>query len=143
MVARLRRFAPHGGTASGLVEGVRMIGPRRGLVFVVSDFLLPEAELTAVFEALSPHDVIPVVLMDSGGGRCPAFMGARLRFVTWKLAGGVSSSCGLRSRLSGKGGARPAGPFFRRVAKRYGRSLSRSSTASTGMASSAALLRGA
>lgn len=65
MTANLRSFVPKGHTGSGLAEGARLIGPRRGLVFVVSDFLLPELELTAVFEVLSAHDVIPVVLTDS------------------------------------------------------------------------------
>lgn len=65
MTAALGAFVPSGETASGLVEAALRVGRKRNLVLIVSDFLLPAEQLEAVFEALRPHDVIPVRLVDS------------------------------------------------------------------------------
>lgn len=65
-IARLLQDFRSGGAGSGgLVEAATRIGARRGLVFVVSDFLMSDAQLIAVFETLSRHDVIPIALYDS------------------------------------------------------------------------------
>jgi uncharacterized protein (DUF58 family) len=64
MVANLRAFVPKGHGAEGLLEGASYLAGRRKLVFVVSDFYLPLDLIEAVFEALSQHDVIPIVLRD-------------------------------------------------------------------------------
>jgi len=64
MVANLRAFVPRGHGAEGLLEGASYLAGRRKLVFVISDFYLPLDLIEAVFEALSAHDVIPIVLRD-------------------------------------------------------------------------------
>lgn len=64
MVANLRAFEPTGHGAEGLLEGVSYLVGGRKLVFVISDFYLPLDLIEAVFEALSEHDVIPIVLRD-------------------------------------------------------------------------------
>jgi len=64
MVANLRRYVPQGDSAEGLVEGANYLAGSRKLVFLISDFYLPLGLTERVFEALSPHDVIPIVLRD-------------------------------------------------------------------------------
>lgn len=64
MVADLRTYIPTGHGAEGLLEGASYLAGRRKLVFVVSDFYLPFDLIEHVFEALSEHDVIPIVLRD-------------------------------------------------------------------------------
>ncbi len=64
MVADLRAYLPAGHGAEGLLEGAAYLAGRRKLVFVISDFYWPRDLMEAVFEALSAHDVIPIVLRD-------------------------------------------------------------------------------
>jgi len=64
MVARLRHYVPRGHSAEGLIEGASYLAGRRKLVFFISDFHLPLDLTERVFEALSEHDVIPIVLRD-------------------------------------------------------------------------------
>ena len=66
LAARLRVFTPRGRGSDGLLEAVPMIGHRRSLVFLVSDFHLPLALLDALLTGLSRHQIVPVVLRDSG-----------------------------------------------------------------------------
>jgi uncharacterized protein (DUF58 family) len=61
----MRRFVPSRAGAGGLVEAATLTAGRRGLVFLVSDFLMPDDRLHAIFERLARHDVIPVALHDS------------------------------------------------------------------------------
>ena len=42
----------------------RLLGTRRALVFLVSDFHWPATLLESVLESLAYHDVVPVVLWD-------------------------------------------------------------------------------
>ena len=65
MVARLRAYVPVRRGASGLIEAAARVGRKRNMVLVVSDFLLPEAELEALFDALSGHDIVPIRIVDS------------------------------------------------------------------------------
>lgn len=65
IVRRLMAFTPSGRGALGLVEAARQLGGRRKLVFLVSDFHMPLAHVEAILEALSRHDVAPVMLRDS------------------------------------------------------------------------------
>lgn len=65
MVERLRHFVPTGSGAEGLIEAASYIAGRRKLVFVLSDFYMPVASIAALFEALSQHDVVPIVLRDT------------------------------------------------------------------------------
>ena len=55
--------------AEGLFEvaadGPRLIGGRRKLVFVISDFYMPREDIEDIFAALAHHDILPIVLSDS------------------------------------------------------------------------------
>ncbi|WP_108682298.1 DUF58 domain-containing protein [Methyloceanibacter sp. wino2] len=69
MLTNLRAFDPAeqgelGDSAEGLVDAAAIIAGRRKLVFLISDFLMPEGTIEAIFEALAGHDVIPIVLRD-------------------------------------------------------------------------------
>lgn len=65
MVAALQAYVPAPKGAKGLIDAALKIGRKRNLVLVVSDFLLPEDQLEALFEALSGHDVVPIRIADS------------------------------------------------------------------------------
>jgi hypothetical protein len=58
-------FQPSGRSTLGLVDAARRLGGRRKLVFLVSDFQMPLADLELILEALSRHDVAPIMLRDS------------------------------------------------------------------------------
>lgn len=58
----LRALQPEGRSARALAEAARHLPQRRALVFLVSDFHLPLAELEAVLAGLAQHEVVPVVL---------------------------------------------------------------------------------
>ncbi len=62
---RLLALAPAGAGSAGLLDAARLIGGRRALVFLVSDFYFPVALLGRVLRALARHQVVPVVLIDS------------------------------------------------------------------------------
>ena len=62
---RLSSLRPKGRSASGLREAFAHLGRQRALVFVVSDFHCSEAELAALLDAGTQHDLVPVVLWDS------------------------------------------------------------------------------
>jgi len=51
--------------AGALPQSLHVIGGKRALVFLISDFHWPEALLRQTLQALSAHDVVPVVLWDS------------------------------------------------------------------------------
>lgn len=52
-------------SAAGLVQAASKLGRQRALVFLVSDFHLPPADIHAVLASLSLHEVVPVVLWDA------------------------------------------------------------------------------
>lgn len=60
--ARLPELQAAGRNAAGIVAAVALLPRRRALVFLVSDFHLPVAQIEAALAALSMHDVVPVVL---------------------------------------------------------------------------------
>ena len=62
LAASLRGLALAGRSAQGLQQAHRHLGRRRGLVFLVSDFHLPLAEVAAVLASLAQHELVPVVL---------------------------------------------------------------------------------
>ena len=64
MLKRLRAYVPVGRGAEGLIEAANYLAGRRKLVFVLSDFYLPLLTIARLFEALSQHDVVPIVLKD-------------------------------------------------------------------------------
>lgn len=61
---RLLSLAPVGSDSGGLLQATGFIGPRRALVFLVSDFYFPGVLLLKVLQALGHHQVVPVVLTD-------------------------------------------------------------------------------
>lgn len=63
LAQRLRRIDPRG-SALGLAEAARALPHRRALVFLVSDFHLPIADLEAVLGGLGHHEVVPVLVWD-------------------------------------------------------------------------------
>lgn len=65
MLRRLRTFQPTGRGSRGLIDAAALIAGRRKLVFLVSDFYMPNADIEAVFSALSHHDIVPIILSDS------------------------------------------------------------------------------
>jgi uncharacterized protein (DUF58 family) len=58
----LRLFRPSGRSARALHDAHRHLPLRRALVFLVSDFHLPLADVARVLSSLAAHDVVPVVL---------------------------------------------------------------------------------
>ena len=66
LAARLEAFTPRGRGSEGLLEALPMIGGWRSLVFLASDFHFPLDLLDAVLAGLARHQVVPVVLADSG-----------------------------------------------------------------------------
>jgi len=66
LAARLAAFTPREAGSEGLLEALPMIGGRRSLVFLVSDFHFSLELLDAVLAGLARHQVVPVVLADSG-----------------------------------------------------------------------------
>lgn len=62
LAERLRAFEPRGRSARALRDAHRHLPRQRALVFLVSDFHFPLAELEGVLDSLAPHDVVPVVL---------------------------------------------------------------------------------
>lgn len=65
MLSRLRSAVPRGRSAAGLRDAAAMISGRRKLVFVVSDFHMPDEEIEATFATLAQHDIVPILLTDS------------------------------------------------------------------------------
>lgn len=60
--------------ASGLLAAAARLARQRGLVFLVSDFLMPRAELSDLLDGLVGHDVVPVVVRDGRAeGHVPSF----------------------------------------------------------------------
>lgn len=77
---RLRRFQPRGRSARGLLQAAAQLPARRALVFLLSDFHWPDADLQALLQALTRHDVVPIVLWDAAEAQeIPARGLARLR----------------------------------------------------------------
>jgi hypothetical protein len=91
----LRSLQPTGRSAQGLRLAQRHLSPRRSLVFLLSDFHLPMAEVAAVLTSLAHHDLVPVVLWDEHEFSLSAARGlaqvldpetGRQRLVWWRPA---------------------------------------------------------
>ncbi|MGH8553393.1 MAG: DUF58 domain-containing protein, partial [Methylococcales bacterium] len=59
-------------SALGLLESPALLGRKKSLVFLVSDYYFPLAILKRLLQALDRHDVVPVVLQDSREEWLPA-----------------------------------------------------------------------
>lgn len=57
-------YVPQGASAAGLAQCVARLPKRKSLVFVISDFHWPEAQLLSVLKGLAHHDVVPLMLRD-------------------------------------------------------------------------------
>jgi len=94
---RLLAARPVGRSVDGLFEAADRLPARRSLVFLVSDFLMPLPQIERLLDALWRHDVVPVVVRNTGaesdlprwglieiadletGGRCLVLMRPALR----------------------------------------------------------------
>ncbi len=65
LAAQLRSWQCEGSAAEGLITAARLLGGRRSLVFVISDFHLHTASIESLFGELARHTVVPVVLLDT------------------------------------------------------------------------------
>jgi uncharacterized protein (DUF58 family) len=120
MVAALRAYAPQYKGSSGLIEAAHRIGRKRNLVLVVSDFLLPEDQLESLFEALSPHDVLPIRIVDSReNARLPSWGLMELSDLETGRRRLVAMRPSLKAEWQRRIEARRS--FFRSLASRYGR----------------------
>ncbi|QIB36391.1 hypothetical protein G3A50_20155 [Ancylobacter pratisalsi] len=61
----LEHAVAEGAGTEGLLEAANRLPNRRALVFLVSDYLIPEQRLAALLDRLWRHDVIPVVMRDT------------------------------------------------------------------------------
>lgn len=119
VAATLAGAEPAGMSAQGLATAAERLPRRRCLVFLVSDFLMPQADLDLTLDALWRHDVVPVVVRDSRaegdvpawglmevadaetGGRRLVFMRPRLR-ARWQAAAHARLSA-LESSFAARG----------------------------------------
>ncbi|KQO78708.1 MULTISPECIES: DUF58 domain-containing protein [unclassified Methylobacterium] len=62
---RLAAAACSGRGAGGMAAAARRLAGRPKIVFLLSDFRWPEAQIAEVFAALSRHDLVPVLLGDA------------------------------------------------------------------------------
>jgi uncharacterized protein with von Willebrand factor type A (vWA) domain len=61
---KLAQCSPQGSSARGLLQVAARLPHRRALVFLLSDFHWPAADLDALMRRLAHHSVVPVVLWD-------------------------------------------------------------------------------
>lgn len=61
---RLLDLVPLGAGSEGILQATGLIGHRRALVFLVSDFYFPLTLLWQVLHGLGRHQIVPVVLTD-------------------------------------------------------------------------------
>ncbi len=120
MIAALRAYVPRHRDASGLVEAALRVGRRRNLVIIVSDFLMPESQLEAVFDALTGHDVVPIRIVDSRESReLPSWGLLELTDLETGRRRLVAMRPSLKAEWQRRNEARRS--FFLRLAARYGR----------------------
>ncbi len=65
IIVRLNNFHPRGNSIQGLFDAASVVGKRRGLIFLLSDFHIPTDQLCELLEAFAAHDLIPIVIWDS------------------------------------------------------------------------------
>ncbi len=77
---RMSRFTPAARGAQGLIDAAPLLGYRRSLVFILSDFHFPAIVTRRMLRAFVRHDIVPVVIWDSAEFRRPPTYGlARVR----------------------------------------------------------------
>jgi uncharacterized protein (DUF58 family) len=65
MAERLKDYQPGEVGSSALIDTVRLLPRERSLIFLVSDFHMPMADLEASLTLMLRHHIIPVVLWDT------------------------------------------------------------------------------
>ncbi len=65
MAESLRDYQPGEVGNSALIDTVRLLPRERSLIFLVSDFHMPIAELEEALDLLLTHNIVPVVLWDT------------------------------------------------------------------------------
>lgn len=74
LFTQIRHHPRQGGGMEGLFDAVGRLGRSRSLVFLISDFHQPLADLAELMRRLSRHDVVPVVIWDQAEFRAlPAY----------------------------------------------------------------------
>ncbi|WP_038225106.1 DUF58 domain-containing protein [Xanthobacter sp. 126] len=120
VAAAISDATPSGTSTRGLATVAERLPRRRCLVFLVSDFLMPEADLDLTLDALWRHDVVPVLVRDSRTeGDVPAW---GLMEVADAETGGrrlVFMRPGLRARWQATARARIAALEARFVTRGY------------------------
>lgn len=120
MAARLRSYVPARSGAGALEEAAGRIGRRRGLVLLVSDFLMPDEKLESVFESLSGHDIVPIRIVDSSESvSLPSWGLLELADLETGRRRLVAMRPSLKAEWQRRIEARRS--FFRSLAVRYGR----------------------
>jgi uncharacterized protein (DUF58 family) len=121
MVSRLRGYVPVRSGAGGLVDAAARVGRKRNMVLIVSDFLLPEGELEAPFNALSGHDIVPIRIVDSReGAELPSWGLIELADLETGRRRLVAMRPSLKAEWQRRNEARRS--FFQALAARHGRS---------------------
>lgn len=109
LASALEGFEPRARDARGLLHAAELLGARRALVFLVSDFHWPDALLDAVMQSLAYHDVIPVLLWDRDEyERLPRYGLARVRDPESGHSRLLVMRHGLRERIAAAFAAREA-----------------------------------
>jgi Mg-chelatase subunit ChlD len=62
---RFKAFVPQGRSVAGLAQAAIYLAGKRKLVFLISDFRMPVAEIERSLESLSRHDIVPILVSDS------------------------------------------------------------------------------
>jgi uncharacterized protein (DUF58 family) len=62
---RFEQFVPTRSSASGLIDAAVHLTGKRKLVFLISDFQIPEVVTESALQSLVRHDVVPIVVSDS------------------------------------------------------------------------------
>jgi uncharacterized protein (DUF58 family) len=71
---RFAQFVPERPSAAGLEQAAVYLAGKRKLIFLISDFRMPLAEIEKILESLSRHDIVPVLVSDSAEeSQLPAF----------------------------------------------------------------------
>ncbi|QKP78848.1 DUF58 domain-containing protein [Methyloligella sp. GL2] len=127
MIERLRHAEPQGHSVGGLLEAAGYLAGHRKLVFVISDFYFPDETVEAIFDALTGHDVVPIVLRDETEAReLPAWGLLTLRDLETGGHRMLAMRPSLRKQLIAEADARDR--VLGSIARRHGRAPCRLTT---------------
>lgn len=117
---RFDGFVPTRSSAAGLVDAAAYLAGKAKLVFLVSDFYMPERLIESVLESLGRHDVVPIVVADSAEETAlPPFGLIDVRDLESGRRRTVFMRPALRRRWLAQAAARRQS--LRRLFQRYGR----------------------